>query len=299
MISLSTSVFKDMAGDEIVSRAIDLGFQSVELNFELDRTQAESIISNAAKKGLTISSLHNYVPEPPEGEFELFLCDIDSDRRQKAIHYTGETIRLAADIGAQAVVLHMGEPRVWDGRLIQKTFRQMIFDNGNGEEIKTLRENFLSARKDLPHAYLDCMLQSLDKVALVADTHGIKLGIENRYWGGQFPNHDEIGILLQEFSGAPIGYWHDCGHAFHNQYCGLLDFSENLKVFESRIVGFHLHDAHLWNDHQIPSTEGQIDFKLVKPFIRDDSILVLELGPWVELPKIPDGIAYLKSFEIE
>lgn len=299
MISLSTSVFQNMAGDEIVSRAIDFGFNSIEMNFELDKAQSESIISNAAKKGLIISSLHNYVPEPPEGEFEIFLSDIDIDRRKKSIYYTGETIRLAADLGARAVVLHMGEPRDWDGRPFQKSFRQLIFDNAEKSDIERQREEFVEARKSLPHAYLDCMLQSLDKIALIADKYGIMLGIENRYWGGQFPNHDEIGILLQEFSGAPIGYWHDCGHAFHNQYCGLLDFSVNLKAFENRIVGFHLHDAHLWNDHQIPGPDGNIDFKLVKSFIRDDSILVLELGPWVELPKIPGGIAYLKSFEIE
>ena len=299
MISLSTSLLEDYSGKEIITKAKNLGFSLIELAFRLKPNQVAEIVKYGPVEGVQISSLHNYVPEPPELEGELRLSDLDESNRNRAIELTKGTIRLAADIGARAVVMHMGEPRNWNWSTIQRELRQAIFDGIPQEEIEKIRQKFIEARKRLPSAYLDSMIMSLDQIAPVASDLGIKLGIENRYSYGQFPNFEELGILLQEFSGSAIGYWHDCGHAANNKYMGFAHETGNLDAFGNRLVGIHLHDAHDWHDHQIPAPTRDINFKYLLPYIKDDTILVLELAKSAPHESIHSGIEYLNNMGIK
>ena len=293
MIGLSTSVLEDYSGKEIVWKAKELGFNVIELAFRLRPEQVNNIITTASQAQIHIASLHNYVPEPQEKENGVRLSDIDESLRDLAIELTLNTMRLASDIGAQAVILHMGEPREWNWSALQRQLRQAIHDQAPGDDIDKIRQQCLEARKRLPNAYLDSMLLSLDKIAPAADALGIKLGIENRYSFGQFPNFEEMGILLQEFSGSSIGYWHDCGHAANNKYCGFAPETENIDAYGDRLVGIHLHDIHDWHDHQIPGPAGDIDFAYLLPHINEKNILVMELTKTVPHDQIRNGIEYL------
>jgi sugar phosphate isomerase/epimerase len=143
------------------------------------------------------------------------------------------------------------------------------------------------------------MLRSLDAIAPIAEQMGIRLGIESRYFYSQFPSFEEIGILLQEFSGSSIGYWHDCGHTHHAEYCGLGSTAEYLQTFGSRLVGVHLHDSHAWTDHQIPSPDGDLDFDQIKPYLSTDTIRVLELSKKCPLDQINNGLDYLRLQGLE
>jgi sugar phosphate isomerase/epimerase len=299
MIGLSTSLLEDYSGKEIISKAKELGFSIIEMAFRLKPDQVQDIIKFARTEGIQISSLHNFVPEPPETEGGIKLSDIDESARNHAIELTIGTIKRAAEIGAGAVVLHMGEPRGWAWSVFQKELRQAIFDNASQDQIIGIRQKYIEARKRLPEAYLDSMLLSLDRLAPMASELGIKLGIENRYSYGQFPNFEELGILLQEFSGSSIGYWHDCGHAANNKYCGFASETENLNTFGNRLVGIHLHDAHDWHDHQIPGPNGDINFDYLKSFIKADTILVLELAKTAMHEQICGGIEYLNNLGIK
>jgi sugar phosphate isomerase/epimerase len=294
MIGLSTSLLEDFSGNEIVLKAKELSFSVLELGFRLRPEQARDVVNAARRQGVLISSLHNFVPEPPEGERAFLLSDIDKRLRDKAIELTRGTIRFASDAGAQAVVLHLGQPREWDYEERQSRLRQAIFDRAPVEKVEKLRKTLVQERKNLPGAYLDAMLLSLDRIIPTATNLGVKLGIENRYYHGQFPDFDEIGIILQEFSGSCVGYWHDCGHAAHSVYCGLGSLAENLLAFKKFLIGIHIHDAHLWHDHRVPGHGGDIDFSHLRPFIDDNTILVLEPGKRVDLESIKEGLEYLR-----
>jgi sugar phosphate isomerase/epimerase len=295
MIGLSTSVLSRLPGEEIIARTVNLGFTRIELNFTLTHEQVRDIMRLYLKNDIRITSLHNFVPEPSEGERAFMLCDLDANLRKKAIELTQDTIRMAADLGAEAVILHMGEAR--DSRMdsMQNRLREAIRDKRISEEIEELRKVLVDERKKLPGAYLDMMLFSLDKVVPLADNLGIRLGVENRYYFGQFPNFEEMGIIMQEFSGSSLGYWHDCGHAAHIAYCGLGAETEKLEAFPRRLVGVHLHDTKLWHDHQAPGPDGDIDFGYLKPYIVEDTILVLELSPNRDTNLIGPAIEYLKA----
>jgi sugar phosphate isomerase/epimerase len=299
MIGLSTSIFADLPGEEIISRAIDLGFTQIELNFTLSANQVSEIIRLAQKQGLYISSLHNFVPEPPETERGFMLSDIDQDLRRRAVLLTRDTIMLAAEAGARAVILHMGQPRGWDYGPLQKELRQRIRDKADLDDIEKLRQRFRKERKDLPDAYLASMLRSLDEILPFSGDLDICLAVENRYFYGQFPDFEELGILLQEFSGSTLGYWHDCGHARQIEYCGLGEVVEGLDAFKDLLIGIHLHDTKLWTDHQLPGPEGDIDFSYLKPFIKPDTILNLEPARGVDPAPFPAALKYLRSIGIE
>jgi sugar phosphate isomerase/epimerase len=206
---------------------------------------------------------------------------------------------LASDIGAQAVVLHMGQPRGWEYEAPQIELRKAIRDKADPDILEKMRQDFINNRKGLPGIYLDSMLRSLDEILPLSDDLDIRMGIENRYFFGQFPQFEEIGLLLQEFSGSKLGYWHDCGHAQQIEYCGLGTSIEPLEAFRQLLIGIHLHDTNLWTDHRLPNPDGDIDFSYLKPYIKPDTILNLEPLKGVDSDVIPEALEHLRASGIE
>jgi sugar phosphate isomerase/epimerase len=299
MIGLSTSIFPDLPGEKIIEIYNELGITQMELNFTLTPKQVSDIAKAAPKQGINIVSLHNFVPEPPEKERGILLSDIDQYLRRRAVEQTKDTVMLASDIGARAVILHMGQPRGWAFEADQNELRQSIRDKINPEIIENFRQGFIKKRKELSGVYLDSMLRSLDEILPLSDDLSITLGIENRYYYGQFPNFEEHGILLQEFSGSRLGYWHDCGHAQQIEYCGLGSSIELLEAFKGLLIGVHLHDTKLWSDHGLPNSEGDIDFSYLMLYLGPDTILNLEPRKGSDPQSIPTALKYLRASGIE
>jgi sugar phosphate isomerase/epimerase len=299
MIALSTSIFGDTPGPMIIEALGGIDIKLLELNFTLSPEQVSDIIAGTRQLGIAISSLHNFVPEPPDGERTAMLSDIDEQSRKRAISLTEDTIRLASELGAGAVVLHMGQPRGVELNDMQRALRKAIHAKVPETEISKIRSELINARKRLPGAYLDSMLLSLEVIAVTAERMGIKLGVESRYFYSQFPDFEELGILLQEFAGSNIGYWHDCGHTQHTQFCGLGSTAEYLEAFGRRLVGVHLHDTHIWTDHQIPGPNGDLDFGQIKPYLTPDTIRVMELSKKCPLDEVNSGIDYLRKIGLE
>ena len=85
---------------------------------------------------------------------------------------------------------------------------------------------------------------------------------------------------------APVGYWHDTGHADIKQTMGVLDQRAFLEKMAPRLIGFHLHDVDAEGyDHQGVGT-GRIDFKMVSSFWRPEHLLVLELSPRIAVEDV-------------
>lgn len=299
MIGLSTSIFPDLPGEKIIEIYSDLGITQMELNFTLTPKQVSDITKAAPKLGINIISLHNFVPEPPEKERGIMLSDIDQYLRRRAVEQTKETIMLSSDIGARAVVVHIGQPRGWAFETDQNELRESIRDKVDSEIISRKRQELIDKRKGLPGVYLDSMLRSLDEILPLSDDLNITLGIENRYYYGQFPNFEEHGILFQEFSGSKLGYWHDCGHAHQIEYCGLGSSIDPLEAFKGLLVGVHLHDTKLWTDHGLPNSEGDINFSYLKPYLGPDTILNLEPRKGSDPKFIPAALEHLRASGIE
>ena len=85
---------------------------------------------------------------------------------------------------------------------------------------------------------------------------------------------------------APVGYWHDTGHADIKQTMGVIDHRAHLEKMAPRLIGFHLHDVNAeGRDHQGIGT-GQIDFAMVSRFWRPEHLLVIELSPRIAVEDV-------------
>jgi sugar phosphate isomerase/epimerase len=116
---------------------------------------------------------------------------------------------------------------------------------------------------------------------------GVRLMFENRERFEELPVDADFTDLFNTLPpDAPVGYWHDTGHAQIKQNLGVLDHRQHLEKNAPRLVGFHLHDVNAeGQDHQ-PVGTGKIDFKMVSGFWRPEHRLTLELGPRVSVDDV-------------
>ena len=127
-----------------------------------------------------------------------------------------------------------------------------------------------------------------------AETLEIVLGLENRYHYHQLPTPEDFEILFKHFAGAPVGYWHDAGHARVIELLGGLPAGEMLARYGDRLVGFHLHDAIGLDDH-MPPGDGEIDFNTIAPFVGPETLQVVELKPGTPMDATLRGVRFLKN----
>ena len=120
------------------------------------------------------------------------------------------------------------------------------------------------------------------------------LGLENRYHYHELPGLDDFKVIFDTFKGAPIGYWHDTGHAHANEALGLIPRGSLLQSYSGQLIGIHLHDAVGLDDH-IPPGSGEIDFKALKPFLKTDTIKVIELKPGIPESKASEGVRFIRD----
>jgi sugar phosphate isomerase/epimerase len=137
----------------------------------------------------------------------------------------------------------------------------------------------LKLRKRMPPFWAR-VKAGIDDVSDYARQKGVKLGLENREKFEELPVDDDFAEFLAGFpADAPVGYWHDTGHAHLKEGMGLLEHRTHLERLAPRTIGFHLHDVGVeGRDHQ-PVGSGHIDFEMVSHFWRPGHVLTIELSP--------------------
>jgi sugar phosphate isomerase/epimerase len=138
----------------------------------------------------------------------------------------------------------------------------------------------LAARERLREPHVEAVLRSVERLNREAQRRGLLLGIENRFHPHEIPLHDEVGLILREFDGGAVRYWHDVGHALNHQRLGIGTQEEWLEAYGSRLAGTHLHDIRGGQDHLAPGT-GEADFKAILRHLPKDAIKILEIRPSV------------------
>jgi sugar phosphate isomerase/epimerase len=125
---------------------------------------------------------------------------------------------------------------------------------------------------------------SVRSVLDYASQKNIRLGLENREAFVELPLDSDFPALLSGMPPpAPVGYWHDTGHANLKEGMGLVDHRAQLEANASRQIGFHLHDVDSeGRDHQAIGS-GSIDFDMVGAFFRPEHLFVIELSPRVSV----------------
>ena len=300
MIALSTS-WKSKAcrdGDKLVRAIVDAGFDGIELEYRIDASMFQQMLPDLKRSGLKVVSVHNYFPIPSvltrsKGGGDLFLLSHpDKEERLEAIKWTTRTIQHAGDLGAFAVVLHCG--RVEMEPDMDKIRAFFISGRIESEEARAFIEGKQAECDLIKFKYLDSLRFSLDRLIPIAEQHHLSLGLENRYHYHELPGADDFETLFSEFSGAPLGYWHDTGHAHANEKLGMIAGGEMLKRYADYLVGIHLHDAVGLDDHIVPG-KGEVDFEAVRPLLTGDRPAVLELKPGTRDADVTAGLCFIRQ----
>ena len=287
-------------GQELMECFAGLGFREVELEYRIDGNTFKQIKQFLNKTNdLKIVSIHNFFPVPDileTGGADVFhFSSEDREERSLAVKYAAKTIQIASELGARAVVLHLG--------MIQMDAQKEFFDlydagKIGSEEYERVLEEFKVQRDSRKGKGLDMMLLSMDKVQEAAERYGVDVGIENRYDFRECPNFEEMAVIFEKFGGGRIGYWHDAGHAKVQENLGVVETKEMLDAYGKYLVGVHLHDVNGYSDHHVPGT-GEVDFDLLKKYLKKDTIKILEIHPRETEKDLMDGVDFLKNMGLE
>jgi sugar phosphate isomerase/epimerase len=302
MLGISTCWWdnKSLRGDEIVNGVLELGLKRVELEYRLTHRIYEQMIPRL-KDTLTVLSVHNFFPNPEHhpaqrGSGDLFLLSsTDEDERSMAVDYTIQTMEYAQDLGALAVVLHLGHVDMPNATadFIQSYRRGKV---GQKEGLAVLNQH-RHTRKARQKRNLDRVLFSLDKLNRVAEEKGLFLGIENRFHFHEIPNFEEIGVILKQFRGGKVRYWHDVGHAGVQENLGICRQEDLLEAYSEAMIGIHLHDVKGLEDH-LPPGQGEIDYEALSIFMKSSPIKILEINRKAQRQELLRSIHFIKSRDL-
>lgn len=278
MYSLSTAwnSSKHNSGAELVNEIKALGFDTIELNFKLTRPMVDEILSLVRDGAIKVSSLHNICPLPDEISPEkaspdyYSLASLDEEIRKKAVGAAKSTIDHAAMLKAAAVILHAGRVEVKDRT------RELAASFADKDKREAVRARMIEERAQKRGGHLASAMQSLRDLVPHAKEAGIALCVENRYYYREIPVIDEFEQIFAGFKPGEVFYWHDVGHAEVFERLGLCRHKDLLQKFAGRLKGVHLHDIiGLINDHNAPGC-GTFDFSAVAPYLRPDTLKVIE-----------------------
>ena len=296
-ISTMWNFRKAHSGEELIDQLTALGFERVELNYQVRAEWLSGVRRRISEGAIKVSSVHNVFPKTLDKRFDtdsVMLGYEDESLRQQAVELAKGSVEWACVLGAGAVVFHPTEvpldPQAYDVPLkkLIAAHRQDTTEYGE------LRAQMLAARQAQP--YLDRMMKSIDELAnyVAKNDLPVKLGMENRAMCHQCPVYSEFELIAERFAGSPVGIWLDTGHAIMMEEMGLQQLPLPPKAAEM-IVGMHIHDAVDALDHYAPCTlEGPEPgaYPALEPYrkyIEKSPIKVLELSGRLTAEEIVTG----------
>jgi sugar phosphate isomerase/epimerase len=278
-LSTAWNAFRYNNGKRIVQEIRGLGFEELELSFNLTKKIVEDIARLVKKKQIRVNSLHNFCPIPDglqriEALPDCYsLSSSEEEIRALAVKYTKVSIDTAVKLNAKAVVLHCG--RVETADHTRDLISAYTHDGFRGADFQALKDRMRKERIEKAEAYFSNALRSLEQLADYAKGLDIAIGIENRYYYREIPSFEETGMILEHFRGAPIFYWHDTGHAQLWENLGFMKHKDYLDKYAPYLLGVHLHDIKGARDHLAP-LKGDFDFNTLKPYLKDATMKTLE-----------------------
>ena len=262
------------SGEEIADKAMELGFEELELGFHTTQAQVKGF--KARLDQIPVGSVHAFCPVPisaPQGYPELYpLASLDENDRAIARVHVKKNIEFAAEMGADAVVLHAG--RVMCRGLFRRWDLKRRVKRG---------QKLVAAFK-----------RELEQMTPILEKNKVTLGLENLPYLEGFPAEWEMKDLVGDW----VKPWLDTGHDFVrrvNQWnVSSLKSGEDAASPLLQPVGMHISDSQGGDDH-LPPGEGRVDFPMLKTFAENARHVVFEPAANVREAALKKGIAHLRK----
>ncbi len=298
MIALSTSFASGRftKGDRLLAAMERFDIDGIELEYRISEKIFHQMKPLLTRSRLKVVSVHNFFPIPGviktgRGEGDLFLLSHpEREVRLNAVKWTLRTIEQAHELEAGAVVLHCGRIEVGPG--IEQLHQLYRSGRIESDEAQAFIAQLIEERDRKKPRHFDALLFSLDRLVRAAERYHVPLALENRYNYYELPGNDDFNTIFNELDGAPLGYWHDTGHAHVSEVLSLEETGTLLKTNRNRLIGVHFHDAVGLDDH-LPPGKGDIDFSTILSDLKPETIKVIELKPGTGDEDIRAGIEYI------
>ena len=282
----------------------DLGFDRVELSHGIRITLVPGILKAVEDGVVKVGSTHNFCPLPmgvQHASPNFFEPSSADDReREQWVRQTKRTIDFAAQVGASVVVCHLGSVKyLWllPDRQMEAYCRTHpgAVTSGDKAYAALVEKALAKIRRRMAPSWERCR-ESVCSVLDYAAEKKIRIGLENRERFEELPlDADFPEILAGMPPPAPVGYWHDSGHARLKEAMGLVEHRKHLERNADRLIGFHLHDVDSeGRDHQ-PIGSGVVDFEMVSRFWRPEHLFVIELSPRVAVEGVRSSKARIEA----
>ncbi len=285
-----------MSGEEIVSEALSLGFDALEIGYGLSADAMSGIIDRVNEGAITLSSLHSFTSAfgGEGGHPEIFNPSAsDEADRKKAVSHLIENLRYAENLGLSVVVLHAG--RIHSASRHWPYLHNRIMNDSAGGFFYNRRLRRMTGARDAGiDRAMESLNRSLEEVLPEFEASGIKLAIENLPSFDAIPSFDEMAVLAKTFASSPsFAFWFDMGHAQVMENAGYAEAETLAKTHLNLIAGAHIHDViGPGGDHQAPGFGG-IDFKKFD-FLRS-KIKVFEPSSVVSPSDLSSSLEFIKD----
>jgi sugar phosphate isomerase/epimerase len=273
-----------------------LGFEYAELSHGIRITLVPGILKAVEEGVVKISSTHNFCPLPTgvvQAAPNLFEPSATEHREHDQwVRHTKRSIDFTAQVKARALVCHLGSVSFFwfnPARNVRNYLRDHPAAGRDGDDAgyaALLQKSMARLRKRMV-PFWEQTKTSVNEIFDYAAKKGVTLGFENREKFEELPvDADYPAFLAGLPPAAPVGYWHDTGHADLKESMGLLNHRAHLSQLRERLLGFHLHDVNAQGQDHQPIGAGHIDFTMVSEFWRPEHLLTLEFGPRVTEPEV-------------
>jgi len=267
------------------------GFARIELNHKVTSKMLDGI----DLQNFTFSSVHEPCPADTSTEElkqrDWLISSTNEDNRCKGVEAIRRSIALAARLHASIVVIHAGHALPDKG--LEKKLRALLADGQReSEAYRQIKAEMIQVRADAAKSPFEAVMKSITELLAYAEPLGVRLGIENRYHYMEFPNPNELEVLLGLAGFDRIGFLYDVGHAETLDQLGFYAHEEWLKRFSPRIIGTHLHDVRGTTDHYAPGL-GIVDFDMVAAYLPEGAIRTCEFQNFNTPEQVRAGLRFL------
>lgn len=247
---------KHTRGHEMIEEIQRLGFEQVELNYNVTTEFLETIEPMIEQGSIRVSSVHNVFPFINDKDYDtdsVMLGFDDLDKRRRSVELLIQSIDYAHRYGAKGVVVHPGEvPFAYN---IDNELKRLWREQGKeSPAYQKLWNEMIERRNELAPIHVQRIQDSLETVCDYIARKGldIKIGIETRSRCYQIPTLQEADKIITGLQGAPVYLWYDIGHGMMMERMGLYDNAAEIQQMKDKVLGVHIHETVELVDHWCP-----------------------------------------------